>query len=55
MISYMMKENIDYQYNEISTVKNYFGEKIGFFYAFMSYYTVWLLIPAIGGLALTLY
>ena len=39
----------------MSTIKNYYGEKVGLYYAWMSYYTAWLMIPAIGGLALTIY
>lgn len=51
----MYKESINFQFSELSTIKNYFGEKIGFYYAWMSYYTAWLMIPAIPGLAITIY
>ncbi len=32
-------------------VKNYLGERITFYFAFVSYYFEWLLIPALIGLA----
>ena len=48
-------ESYKFQFSELSSIKNYFGEKVGFYYAWMSYYTAWLSIPAIGGLAITIY
>ena len=36
-------------------MKNYLGPKIGFYFAWMNFYTSWLLIPAIFGLASTIY
>lgn len=49
------KEGSHYDYNELSAIKNYFGEKIGFHYAWVSFYTAWLIIPVIGGIAITIY
>lgn len=55
MITQLYKESITFQFSELSTIKNYYGEKVGFYYAYMSYYTAWLAIPAGVGLALTIY
>lgn len=46
---------MNFQFSELSTIKNYYGEKTGFYFAFMSFYTAWLLIPGIGGAAITVY
>jgi hypothetical protein len=32
-------------------MKEYFGEKIGLYFAFIGFFTTWLLFPAIFGLA----
>lgn len=55
MIKQLYSESMSFQFSELSTIKNYFGEKVGFYYAYMSYYTAWLIIPATVGLALTIY
>eukprot|EP00347_Sterkiella_histriomuscorum_P016772 403351910 len=55
MISQFYKEGIKYEYIELSSIKNYFGEKTGFYFAWMSFYTSWILIPAILGFILTIY
>ena len=49
------KQGQKYEYTELSTIKNYFGESTGFYFAWMSFYTSWILIPAGLGFALTVY
>lgn len=36
-------------------ITNYYGEKMGFYFAYQLFYTSWLLILAIPGVALFLY
>jgi hypothetical protein len=48
-------EGSEFRYTELAAVKNYFGEKVGFQYAWMSFYTVWLTLPTIVGIALTIF
>lgn len=48
-------EGSEFRYNELASIKNYFGEKVGFQYAWMSFYTVWLIFPTIVGIALTIF
>jgi Calcium-activated chloride channel len=48
-------EGGEFRYSELAAIKNYFGEKVGFQYAWMSFYTVWLTLPTIVGIALTIY
>ena len=36
----------------LNFIANYYGEKMGFYYAFLVFYSAWLLIPAIPGLVL---
>ena len=55
LITQMYKESNEYDYKELSAIKNYFGEKTGFYYAFISFYTNWLITPAILSFALTVY
>lgn len=39
----------------LNFISNYYGEKMGFYFAWLTFYTSWLLIPAIPGIALFLY
>ena len=42
------------EFNAINALKNYFGERQGFLYAFKNYYTAWLTIPALLGILLSI-
>lgn len=39
----------------LNFIANYYGEKMGFYYAWLMFYTSWLMVPAIPGLALFIY
>lgn len=36
-------------FEPINMIKNYYGEKYAFEYAFLIHYTAWLLIPGVAG------
>lgn len=36
-------------------IARYYGEKMGFYFAWLLFYTSWLVIPSIPGLALFIY
>lgn len=55
IIGQFYTESIKFEFAELSSIKNYFGEKIGFYFAWMSFYTSWILIPSILALAITIY
>lgn len=38
----------------LNFIKDYFGEKMGFYFAWLIHYTGWLMIPSIFGLILTI-
>ena len=44
--NYFMDTKIQ-EYRGLTSIKNYFGERWGFQYAFMDFYTAWLVIPAV--------
>lgn len=39
----------------INFIANYYGEKTGFYFAWLLFYTSWLMVPALPGLALFIY
>ena len=39
---------------QLTAIKNYFGEKVGFHYAFVNFYNIYFTIPAILGLLTSL-
>lgn len=43
------------EYHALTSIKNYLGERWGFQYAFMNFYTCWLIFPAIGGMVCQCY
>lgn len=51
----MYNEGYYLKFSELSAIKNYFGEKIGFYFVWMTFYTNWLIIPGILSLILTIY
>jgi len=55
LIVQFFKEGSKYEYNELTSIKNYYGEKMAFHYVWMAFYTVWLVVPAIGGVIITIY
>jgi hypothetical protein len=55
MIKEFYSEGPEMNYAELSSVKNYFGEKIGFYFAWMTFYTSCLLIPGVLGIAISIY
>jgi hypothetical protein len=39
IIKQFYKEGINIKFEELSTIKNYFGEKTGFYYAWLTFYS----------------
>jgi hypothetical protein len=46
----MITGNYTKYFEPINMIKNYYGEKYAFEYAFLIHYTAWLLMPGIVGL-----
>jgi len=42
-------------YPPVDKIKNYFGEELAMYFCFLSYYTWWLLPPAVAGMAYLIY
>ncbi len=36
-------------------IRDYFGERVAFYYSWVGFYTTWLIFPALGGLFVFLY
>ena len=39
-----------YKYQPLDEIRDYFGEKIGLYFAWLGAYTAWLLVPSLVGL-----
>lgn len=39
----------------LNFIANYYGEKMAFYFAWLLFYTSWLMIPALPGIALFIY
>jgi hypothetical protein len=55
IVKELISEGNTNEMKELTAVKDYFGEKVGFNVAWISFYTAWLFVPGIIGLTLTLY
>ena len=55
LMKQMLTESQKMDYTQLIAIKNYFGEKVAFEYAFQTFYTCWLIYPAIGGIIVSLY
>ena len=49
LIKGMITGNFLKYFEPINMIKNYYGEKYAFEYAFLIHYTAWLLIPGVAG------
>lgn len=47
--------NYQHHMQPLHFIASYYGEKMGFYFAWLIFYTSWLLLPAIPGLALFIY
>lgn len=54
MIGFITGRYIKYM-QPLNFIANYYGEKMAFFYAWLTFYTSWLFVAAIPGLALFIY
>lgn len=51
----MLTGNFISSMQPLNFICNYYGEKMAFFFAFQVFYTSWLIIPALPGIALFIY
>jgi len=51
----MLTGNYKEHMQPLNFIASYYGEKTAFYFAFMTFFTGWLLIPALPGLALFIY
>ena len=55
LFEYWAKWSRWYKYQPLDHIRDYFGEKIAIYFAWLGFYTGWLLPAAIVGLAVFLY
>lgn len=53
-ISEYLKEGKDMNFTAITTLRTYFGEKVAFYFAWVSFYTSFLLLLAVPGVAISI-
>ena len=51
----LLKQNYTKLMQPLNFIVNYYGEKLGFYFTFLMFYTSFLMVPAIPGLALAVY
>lgn len=51
----MITGNFTNYMQPLNYIAYYYGEKMAFYFAFLTFYTSWLLIPALPGIALFIY
>lgn len=51
----MLTGNYQKHMQPLNLIASYYGEKTAFYFAFLTFFTSWLLIPAVPGAALFAY
>ena len=49
------KYSMWYKHQPIEKIRDYFGEKIGFYFAWLGAYTTWLVVPSVVGVLVFIY